>query len=217
MRIFLHGRAKVRVGHRLGLGTCAWVIGLAACTSGSADNNVGHTADAGISESTEALLECLDLPAERRLSDLSAQELEAACRGYRNCATATEFSVEEACRVQSVVAATFADPPTSNEDELQAVCQSAYDQCLQAPADAVAAIEQLRERARTAPCGAPTQCDASALQMAQCAADLRAQARVAYPTCQELTADFDGRGTSPASCEAMGGDCMDLLTIPSAD
>lgn len=201
----------------IGLGIWAGAAGLCACSDDGTGMESQTGADAGSSSSAVALLQCLDLSPERRVSDLSGEELEAACRAHRRCEALNRFSTEEACRVQSVIAAAFAEPPASSDDELRGVCASAYDQCLLSPGDAIAALEQATTLAQNSPCDAPAQCDASVEHLARCGADLRSQLGVVYPSCEHLTGEFDGKAPPPASCESLGGDCMDLLTVPSGD
>lgn len=201
----------------IGLGIWAGALGLCSCSDDGAGTENQAGADAGSSSSAAALLQCLDLSPERRVSDLSREELESACRAHRSCGALNQFSTEEACRVQSVIASAFAEPPASSEDELRSLCESAYGECLQSPADAIAALEQATTLAQNSPCDAPEQCDASVEQLARCGADLRSQLGTIYPSCEHLTGEFDGKAAPPASCESLGGDCMDLFVVPSGD
>jgi hypothetical protein len=195
-----------------------WYGGFGALTilacAGPSDDETVMAGPTGSGHPAAEFLACFGFEAHDRVDALEDAELVAACRNFRAC-DAIAFSEEEACRFQSTLGAKEVATDATSVDELRSDCAKRYQDCVASPDAALAAVSEWLEVLKARECRVPADCAADFGDLADCASAMRQTTSEAFPDCGSLTADIPlGEAEIPQLCDALGGDCIDLLLAP---
>ncbi|WP_437690531.1 hypothetical protein [Sorangium sp. So ce176] len=198
----------------------AGVVGvcLACCLSGlgCGDGEAAPGDTAGGEGAGEA--SCSGLDPSTVVGELTPEESEQACEGYRRCSLES-VTVEFVCHMIGVMGAKFGDDPGTTDAELRVRCAEQYQSCMADPSQAEVLIEQTIARVEARPCVQSTQCTATVAELEACFSATRERSRNVLPGCSELTLAFY-EGPAPvddataAACGAITPDCWQLAMPP---
>jgi hypothetical protein len=216
---------KVRIG-LLGFGL---LVGVASACSGSDDGGSngagggGTTLDgAGGGDTTEGH-SCSGLSASRKLSELSENELESACRGYARCDAQelVDDPIPKYCDAMARVLTGLSGKSSnySSDAEVQAVCDQSREQCLAQP-DVATKAQDLLDAMLNRPCPATaTACTATVGELDRCLTYIRVDLRGLVPTsCADITLDWvvngseDPAGVAPECATMNDRSCTQVAT-----
>jgi hypothetical protein len=153
---------------------------------------------------------CFGTPGSRLVTTLDEDAAEIACRNMRE-ATVAAISEEVACHRY---AANNAPDIEGTDSEVRAKCNELYEQCMADPAQVRDEYQGYQVELVSAPCRAPTECDVTFDELAECVDALKEKRGSRYRSCEEVNADEAYPEEDPPEvCALLPDDCYWFVNI----